>query len=67
MVIKKYGGTMPEMMVLFSLLALTVVIVITVALARWAFRINEILTCLVTIIDRMDKILELAKRQNPAR
>ena len=55
---------MPELMVLsVALLVVTVVVAVTAALARWLFRINEILTCLVTVVKRLDKVIELAERK----
>ena len=55
---------MPELMVLsVALLVVTVVVAVTAALARWLFRINELLTCLVTVVKRLDKVIELAERK----
>jgi hypothetical protein len=54
----------PELMVLsVSLLVVTLAVAITAAVARWLFRINEILTCLVTVVHRLDKLVELTQRQ----
>lgn len=59
---------MPELMILsVSLLVVTLVVAITAALARWLFRINQIVTCLVTVVQRLDKIVELAQRQGQAK
>ena len=35
------------------------VFALAVVLSRWIFRINEILTCLVTIVKRLDTAVEL--------
>lgn len=57
---------MPELLVLSgALLVITVVVAVTAALARWLFRITEILTCLVTVVRRLDRLVELAEKSRP--
>jgi hypothetical protein len=41
-----------------------VVFVILATLSRWIFRINEILTCLVTLVKRMDHMIVLLEARD---